>query len=62
MTVLAETDADGVVATGSYQPIETTAEVVSVATLPCARRRGIAGALTARLAQMRSAGASARCC
>jgi ribosomal protein S18 acetylase RimI-like enzyme len=51
VTALAETDADGVVATGSHQPIETTAEVVSVATLPCARRRGIAAALTARLAQ-----------
>jgi predicted GNAT family acetyltransferase len=51
VTALVETDADGVVATGSHQPIETTAEVVSVATLPCARRRGIAAALTAKLAQ-----------
>ena len=51
VTALAETDADGVVATGSYQPIERTAEVVSVATLPCARRRGIAAALTATLAR-----------
>ena len=50
VTVLAESDADGVVASGSYQPIDSTAEVVSVATLPCARRRGIAGAVTARLA------------
>ncbi len=51
VTALAETSVDGVVATGSYQPIDTTAEVVSVATLPCARRRGIAAALTATLAR-----------
>ncbi|MGD1050995.1 MAG: GNAT family N-acetyltransferase [Solirubrobacteraceae bacterium] len=51
VTALAETQLEGVVATGSYQPIETTAEVVSVATLPCARRRGIAAALTAALAR-----------
>jgi ribosomal protein S18 acetylase RimI-like enzyme len=51
VTALAVNDADGVVATGSYQPIEQTAELVSVATLPCARRRGIAAALTASLAQ-----------
>jgi ribosomal protein S18 acetylase RimI-like enzyme len=50
-TALAATQADGVVATASYQPVAGTAEVVSVATLPCARRRGIAGALTGLLAQ-----------
>jgi N-acetylglutamate synthase-like GNAT family acetyltransferase len=49
VTALAE-DEDGVLATGAYQPIATAAEVVSVATLPHARRRGIAGALIARLA------------
>jgi ribosomal protein S18 acetylase RimI-like enzyme len=51
VTALAESEVDGVVATGSYQPIEATAEVVSVATLPCARRRGIAAALTVTLAR-----------
>jgi ribosomal protein S18 acetylase RimI-like enzyme len=51
VTALAETEVDGVVATASYQPIETTAELVSVATLPCARRRGVAAALTATLAR-----------
>jgi ribosomal protein S18 acetylase RimI-like enzyme len=50
VTAVAESDPSGIVATGAYQPVEEAAEVVAVATLPCARRRGIAGALTARLA------------
>ncbi|MEU6218782.1 GNAT family N-acetyltransferase [Streptomyces sp. NPDC047022] len=51
VTVVAETADEGVVAAGSYQPMGPTAEVLAVATLPSARRRGIAAALSARLAQ-----------
>ncbi|MEU7894065.1 GNAT family N-acetyltransferase [Nonomuraea sp. NPDC049152] len=50
-TVVAETAQEGVVAAGSYQPMGSVAEVLAVATLPSARRGGIAAALTARLAQ-----------
>lgn len=50
ITAIAESD-DGVLATGSYQPVDGLAEVLAVATLPSARRRGIAGALTGPLAQ-----------
>lgn len=38
------------VCTGSYQPVSDVAEVVAVGTLPAWRRRGIAPALTALLA------------
>lgn len=51
VTVVAETADEGVVAAGSYQPMRSTAEVLAVATLPSARRRGIAAALSAQLAQ-----------
>lgn len=43
-------DADGPVASGSYQPIGAMAEIVGMATLPSARRRGLAAALTGVLA------------
>jgi ribosomal protein S18 acetylase RimI-like enzyme len=48
ITAVAESEA-GVVAVGYYQPVGQTAEVVGVATLPEARRRGLAGAVTALL-------------
>jgi ribosomal protein S18 acetylase RimI-like enzyme len=44
-------DERGVLAVGSYQPIGELAEIVAVATLPEARRRGLAGAVTALLAR-----------
>lgn len=50
VTAVAESDA-GVLAVGSYQPVGELAEVVAVATLPEARRRGLAGAVTALLAR-----------
>jgi N-acetylglutamate synthase-like GNAT family acetyltransferase len=48
VTVVAE-DEDGVVAVGSHQPVGDVTEVVGVATLPAARRRGLAAAVTATL-------------
>jgi GNAT superfamily N-acetyltransferase len=50
VTAVAESDDDGVLATGCYQPVAATAEIVGVATLPSARRRGLATLLTAVLA------------
>ncbi len=50
VTAVAET-VDGVVASGLYNPIDGTAEVLAVATLPVARRQGFAGAVTAGLVQ-----------
>lgn len=50
VTAVAETD-EGVIATGSYRPVDGRAELLAVATLPSARRRGVGGALTAFLAQ-----------
>ncbi|HLI02329.1 MAG TPA: GNAT family N-acetyltransferase [Acidimicrobiales bacterium] len=49
VTAVAETG-DGVVAAGSYQPVGDVAEIVAVGTLPAARRRGLAAAVTAGLA------------
>lgn len=48
-TAVASDPLDGVVATGSLQPIAETAEIVAVATLPSHRRRGLAAALTSKL-------------
>ena len=48
VTAVAETDA-GVVASGIYNPVGDTAEVLAVATLPAARRQGFAGSVTAGL-------------
>ena len=44
-------DAAGPVAVGSYQHAEGVAEIVGVATLPSARRRGLAAGVTAALAR-----------
>jgi N-acetylglutamate synthase-like GNAT family acetyltransferase len=48
VTVVAE-DADGILAVGSHQPVGDVSEVVGVGTLPSARRRGLAAAVTAAL-------------
>jgi GNAT superfamily N-acetyltransferase len=48
IVAVAET-ADGVVCTGRAIPVGDVAEIVGVATLPVARRRGIGAALTAAL-------------
>jgi len=50
VTAVAELPGEGVVATATYHPVGSTAEILAVATLPCARRQGLAGALTAHLA------------
>jgi predicted GNAT family acetyltransferase len=42
-------DASGPIAVGTYQPVRDVTEIVGVATLPSARRRGIAAALTSAL-------------
>lgn len=47
--VVAETPDDGAVAVGSFQRVDDAAEIVAVATLPVARRRGLGAAVTARL-------------
>lgn len=43
-------DGDGVLATGSHQLLDDVSEIVGVATLPIARRRGLGALVTARLA------------
>ena len=48
VTVVAEDD-DGILAAGSHQPVGGVTEVVGVATLPSARRRGLGAAVTAAL-------------
>jgi GNAT superfamily N-acetyltransferase len=60
LTVMAVAeDATGPVAAGSHQPVEEVSEVMSVATLPSARRRGAGAAVTGRLvAEARTQGAS----
>ena len=47
---------DDVVAMGQHQPVGDVTEIVGVATVPEARRRGIAGALTAALVADASVG------
>lgn len=42
-------DETGPIAIGTHQPVDGVSEIVGVATLPQARRRGLAGALTAAL-------------
>jgi ribosomal protein S18 acetylase RimI-like enzyme len=42
---------DGMVASGSHQPVDKTTEIVGVATLPTHRRRGLAAAVTSTLVQ-----------
>jgi N-acetylglutamate synthase-like GNAT family acetyltransferase len=58
LTVLAVAeDATGPVAAGSHQPVGGVSEVVGVATLPSARRRGLGALVTAALvADARAAG------
>lgn len=46
---LAAEDATGMVAVGSYQPVNGLAEIVAVATLPAARRQGLADLVTRHL-------------
>jgi ribosomal protein S18 acetylase RimI-like enzyme len=48
VTFVAE-DGDGVLATGSHQPLGGVTEIVGVGTLPAARRRGLGAAVTAAL-------------
>jgi GNAT superfamily N-acetyltransferase len=50
VTAVAESPTEGALAAGSYQPIGAVAEIVGVGTLPAARRRGLAGAVTGLLA------------
>ena len=44
-------DEGGVLAVGSHQPVGDVTAIVGVATLPSARRRGLAALVTARLVQ-----------
>ena len=46
---VAESRTDGVLATGRTLPLDGVTEVMGVATLPCARRQGLAAAVTAAL-------------
>lgn len=50
VTAVAESD-EGVLAVGSYQPMGDHAEILAVATLPVARRRGLGGAIAQLLAR-----------
>jgi ribosomal protein S18 acetylase RimI-like enzyme len=47
----AATDADGPLCVGSHQPVGDVSEIVGVGTLPAARRRGLAAAVTSRLVE-----------
>jgi ribosomal protein S18 acetylase RimI-like enzyme len=51
VTAVVDSPVDGILASGSYQRAGDVAEVVGVATLPAARRRGYASQLTASLAR-----------
>ncbi len=42
-------DSEGPLAVGTYQPVDGVAEIVGVATLPSARRRGLGAAVSAAL-------------
>jgi ribosomal protein S18 acetylase RimI-like enzyme len=48
---VAESEADGPLAAGAHQLAEGVSEVMSVGTLPSARRRGIGAAVTGRLVE-----------
>jgi GNAT superfamily N-acetyltransferase len=51
LSAVVESPTDGILACGSVQRVGAVAEVVGVATLPSARRRGYASQLTASLAR-----------
>lgn len=56
---VAESDTDGILATGRTLPIDGITEVMGVATLPSARRQGLGAAVTAALVEdARSLGVS----
>ncbi|HEX6970092.1 MAG TPA: GNAT family N-acetyltransferase [Micromonosporaceae bacterium] len=55
LSALAETPAEGALACGTAMRVGTVAEIVGVGTLPTARRRGLAAAVTATLARRLSA-------
>jgi predicted GNAT family acetyltransferase len=42
---------DGMVASGTHQPVGSTTEIVGVGTLPSARRRGLGAAVTSALVE-----------
>jgi ribosomal protein S18 acetylase RimI-like enzyme len=42
---------DGMVASGTHQPVDSTTEIVGVGTMPSMRRRGLAAAVTSTLVQ-----------
>ncbi|KWV29834.1 MULTISPECIES: GNAT family N-acetyltransferase [Micromonospora] len=57
LSVVAGTPADGALASGMAMRVDDVAEIAGVATLPAARRRGLASAVTATLAHaLRDAG------
>jgi ribosomal protein S18 acetylase RimI-like enzyme len=51
ITVLAESATEGALASGAAQRVDDVAEIVGVAALPSARRRGLGAAVTAALAR-----------
>ncbi|AGZ40355.1 GNAT family N-acetyltransferase [Actinoplanes friuliensis] len=51
VSAVVESPADGILACGAVQRVESVAEIAGVATLPSARRRGYASQLTASLAR-----------
>ncbi|SDZ09016.1 FR47-like protein [Micromonospora pattaloongensis] len=51
ITALADSPTEGALASGVVQRVDDVAEIVGVATLPTARRRGLAAAVTAALAR-----------
>jgi predicted GNAT family acetyltransferase len=57
--VAAAVEHGSVLSAGQHQPLAEVSEIVGVGTLPAARRRGLAGAVTAALvADARSRGAA----
>ncbi|MFI9640053.1 GNAT family N-acetyltransferase [Micromonospora sp. NPDC051925] len=57
LSAIAGTPADGALASGMAMRVDDVAEIAGVATLPAARRRGLAAAVTATLARaLRDAG------
>ncbi|MEV5819463.1 GNAT family N-acetyltransferase [Micromonospora harpali] len=57
LSALAEAPGEGALASGMAMRVDDTAEIAGVATLPAARRRGLAAAVTATLAHaLRAAG------